>query len=264
MAIFTTKKIPKTRIATIDVCEMGKRKHHVAAMLELDVTDSREMIRMLKQQKISISFTAWLIKTIAFTISQHQNAAAFLKGKNLYIFNRIDVSVMVEKEFNGEKVPIPLIIKDASAHTIQSITKQISEARKSKLTEREMVVQKKLSGLEMLYYRFPGFIRRQIWRYVLNHPELAFSKMGNVAVTSVGMAGNTSGWFIPISIHPVCFGINNVVKKPAVINNVIKIRELLNITVLVDHDIIDGAPVARFIRTLAKNIENAHGLTSEL
>ena len=38
------------------------------------------------------------------------------------------------------------------------------------------------------------------------------------------------------------------------------IGEILHLTVLVDHDAVDGAPMARFIGALTKNIENGIGL----
>jgi hypothetical protein len=40
----------------------------------------------------------------------------------------------------------------------------------------------------------------------------------------------------------------------------IEIREILNMTVLLDHDVIDGAPLARFISKLSYNIEKGIGL----
>ena len=70
------------------------------------------------------------------------------------------------------------------------------------------------------------------------------------------MYGKINGWFIPISIHPVCFGIGSIIKKPVVVHNQIEIREILNMTVLIDHDIVDGANAARFINLLIKDIEN--------
>lgn len=80
--------------------------------------------------------------------------------------------------------------------------------------------------------------------------------MGNVAITSLGMYGKINGWFIPISIHPVCFGIGSIIKKPIVLYDQIEIREIINMTVLIDHDIIDGANAARFINLFIKDIEN--------
>ena len=35
------KRIPKSRIATFDIFSVGLLKHHVSALLEFDVTESR-------------------------------------------------------------------------------------------------------------------------------------------------------------------------------------------------------------------------------
>lgn len=256
MEEFKTHKFPKSRIATNDVCSIGLKKHHVAAFIELDVTESREKIKACKKNGNKISFTAWLVKTIATTIKDFDTVAAYLKGKrNLVVFNDINISMIVEKELNGQKVPIPLVIKKANETNIESISKQINEAREHKLTEKDIVLQNKSNTLERLYYHLPGFARRLFWRYLINRPHFAFSKMGNVAITSIGMMGKVNGWFIPISVHPVCFGIGRIAKKPMVINDKIEIREVLNMTVLLDHDVVDGGIMARFLSRLSENIE---------
>ncbi len=262
MANYRIQKFPSTRIATIDVCETGKQKHHVTALIELDVSTSREKIRLYNRGNSNkISFTAWLISVISFTVKKYDTASSFLKGNSkLVIFNDINISIAVEKNLNGEKIPIPLVIEKANERSIESITKQIADAKNEKLTEEDIVLNKKTSRLEKIYYVLPGFIRRQVWKYILGHPHLAFNKMGNVAFTSVGMMGKVNGWFIPISVHPLCFGISSVIKKPVVIENKIEIREILKMSVLLDHDVIDGAPMARFISDLSKNIENGINL----
>ena len=109
----------------------------------------------------------------------------------------------------------------------------------------------------------PRFLRLLFWKYLLKHPKSAFNKMGNVAFTSIGMMGEINGWFIPISVHPICFGIGSIIKKPAVIDNEIAIREILNVSILIDHDVMDGAPMARFINELRINIENGLDLKNE-
>lgn len=259
MTDFKIQKFPSTRIATIDVGEMGKRKHHISGLIELDVTTSREKIREYnKNNKPNISFNAWLISVICKTIKEHNTVASFRKGKNKrIIFDDINVSLIVEKETGGQKVPIPLLIKQAHKISIENITKQIADARQKQLSKDEIVLQKRTGRMEKLYYFLPGFFRRVIWKYVLSHPKTAFSYMGNVAFTTVGTMGNVNGWFIPTSIHPICFGTGAIIKKPKVVDNKIEIREILNMTVLLDHDVVDGAPMARFINDLAKNVENA-------
>lgn len=257
MTDYRTVLFPKTRIATNDICSVGLTKHHVTALIEVDVTVAREKIKTYKNENRQISFTAWLIRVIALTIKEYGQVAAYLRGKReLIIFNDINVSVVVEKEINGHNVPIPLIIEKANERTAGSITGQLHEAQKKPLTENDIVLHRKSQRLERVYYFLPGIIRRMFWRYLIAHPHTAFRKMGNVAVTSVGMIGNADGWFIPIAVHPVCFGIGRVSKKPVVIDDRIEIRELLKMTVLMDHDVADGGQMARFISKLADNIKN--------
>jgi pyruvate/2-oxoglutarate dehydrogenase complex dihydrolipoamide acyltransferase (E2) component len=84
--------------------------------------------------------------------------------------------------------------------------------------------------------------------------------MGTVMITAVGMIGRFNGWVVPVSIHPLCFALGSVVKKPGVVKNNIEIRDYMYMSILVDHDIIDGAPAIRALSKLSKLIENAHGL----
>ncbi|HRW64052.1 MAG TPA: 2-oxo acid dehydrogenase subunit E2 [Bacteroidales bacterium] len=257
MTNFKLNKFPKTRIATNDVCSIGLKKHHIAALLEMDVTESREKIKQYKRNKNNVSFTAWLLKTISITIKDYADVAAYLKGKReLILFDDINISLIVEKELDGQKIPVPILIEKAQERSMESITEQINNARSQNLSEGDIVLHKKSNRIENLYYHFPGFIRRYIWKFLLNHPKIAFSKMGNVSVTSLGMIGKANGWFIPIAVHPVCFGISRIIKKPVVKNDKIEVREILNMTVLLDHDVIDGAVMARFISKLTENIEN--------
>ena len=80
--------------------------------------------------------------------------------------------------------------------------------------------------------------------------------MGNAVITSVGMMGKINGWFIQRSIHPISFGVGSILRKPSVIDNEIKIRDILNMTILVDHDVIDGAPMVRLLNEITRSIES--------
>lgn len=262
MTDYKAKRFPATRIATIDIGAVGKRKHHIAAFLEVDVSDSRAMIRKYRREKGHVSLTAWLLKVIAGTIKDYEEAASFLNGKRrLVIFDDINISIVVEKNLEGHKVPIPLVIEKADKRSVESISRQIEDARQQVLDKGDIVLQKSSGRLERLYYVMPGFLRRMFWRLMLRNPRFAFSKMGNVSVTSVGAMGQAKGWFLPISVHPVCFGLGRVMKKPLVIDDEIKIREILNMTVLIDHDVIDGANMARFLGELTERIERGRSFS---
>ncbi len=95
---------------------------------------------------------------------------------------------------------------------------------------------------------------------MIKRPFFFKNSMGTVMVTSVGMIGEMHGWIIPVSVHPLCFAVGSVVKKPWVVDDEIKIREILYLTALVDHDVIDGAPAVRAFTRLKKLVETGHDL----
>ncbi|HBH24952.1 MAG TPA: dehydrogenase [Cytophagales bacterium] len=250
------KAIPKSRIATFDVYEVGKTKHHISALLECDVTDSRLKLKQKKSEGKKWSFNAWLLKVIGNTIQNYPEVAAYMASKKkLIIFDDINITMVVEKELNGEKVPIPLTIDQVNTKSVEAITMEIEVAKKQNFSTEDIVLHQKSNKGERFYYLLPKFLRLFIWKYVLGHPKVAYRKMGNVVVTSVGMMGRINGWFIHSSVHPISFGIGSIMKKPWVVDDEICIREILNMTILLDHDVIDGAPMARFVQELVKNIE---------
>jgi len=255
---FSYRPVPGSRIATFDTFSIGLKKHHVAALLEFDVTESRRRLQESRRSGLVISFNGWLIKVIGSVLQDHPEAAAYLRGKHrMMVFNDINISILVEKKINGERVPIPVVIEKANEKTAQEITAEIENAKKQELSAGDVVINRRSRVSERLYYRLPGFARRFVWKMMLGNPGFAFRKMGNAVVTSVGMMGRINGWFIHRSVHPVSFGIGSVLKKAVVVDNEIKIREILNMTILVDHDLVDGAPMVRLLKDLSDSIEKA-------
>lgn len=253
------KKFPRSRIATIDVYSIGQSKHHVVALLEFDVTDNRNNLKLLRREGNRVSFNGWIVKTIASVIHRHKEASAFLFSKRkLIVFEDVNVSFLVEKKIGDERVPIPLVIEKAQLKSLEEITSEIQNAVKGSLNENEIVINKQSTLAEKLYYFLPSFMRKIFWMIFLSRKKFAFAKMGNVAITSVGMIGKINGWFIHRSIHPIAFGIGSVLRKPVVVKNEIRIRDVLNMTVLMDHDVIDGAAMVRFLNDLTRELETVN------
>jgi pyruvate/2-oxoglutarate dehydrogenase complex dihydrolipoamide acyltransferase (E2) component len=257
------QRIPQSRIATFDIFSVGLLKHHISALLEFDVTESRTRLRELRKNGINISFNAWIIKVISSTLQNHPEASAYLYNKKkLIIFNDINISILVEKKIGGKKVPIPVVIEKTNQKSAQEISIEIENAKNQELSHSDIVINKRSNFSERLYYHMPGFIRRMVWKWMLTSPKFAYKKMGNAVISSVGMIGKINGWFIQKSVHPISFGIGSVLKKAVVVENEIKIRDILNMTILVDHDVIDGAPMVRFLNDFTTSLENGKFLNS--
>jgi len=255
------KQIPRSRIATFDTFAAGLLRHHVSALLQFDVTESRRILRDIRKKGVMISFNGWLVKVISSVLEHHPEASAFLYNKHkLIVFNDINISVLIEKKINGQKVPIPYIIKKTNHKSAQEISAELDDAKNRKITPADITLHKRASFSERMYYHLPGLLRRSFWRILLRNPRIAFNKMGNAVITSVGTIGVLDGWFIHRSVHPISFGIGSILKKPMVVENEIQVREILHITVLIDHDVIDGAPMVRLLNALTRSIESGYFL----
>jgi hypothetical protein len=114
-----------------------------------------------------------------------------------------------------------------------------------------------------LFARMPRFARYLVfWRRLARDPFLVKKMMGTVTITSLAGMGKDGGygWGIPIGIHPLAIALGNIARKPGVVGDAIVIREYLSTTVLFDHDVTDGAPVARFVQRLKELLETGFGL----
>ncbi|NPV91343.1 MAG: dehydrogenase [Firmicutes bacterium] len=256
------RPFPDSRVSMIDVSELGLKKHHIKVLLEIDVTEARELFRKIRERDgKGLSFTAWLVKCVSTAVDEHREANAFLKNsKTMLIFNEIDVSITVEKEYKGCNVPLPYVIRNTNRKSILDIHHEIREAKRPASGEDSIVIGQENSRFYQLFRSLPGAIRRLVWKVFLLEPYTAKRNMGSVMLTSVGMFGSIDGWFIPTSIHPLCFAVGTVVKKPGVVDDKITAREYLKMTVLIDHDVMDGAPAARFLSRLSELLKNAYGL----
>lgn len=59
-----------------------------------------------------------------------------------------------------------------------------------------------------------------------------------------------NGSFIYPLVHLISFGVGSILKKAVVAGDEIKIREILNMTVLVNHAALNGAQMVRFLNGL--------------
>ena len=137
------QKIPKSRIATFDIFSVGLLKHHIIAMLEFDVTESRKKLRDLRKSGTNISFNGWLAKVISSVLQKYPEAAAYLYDKKrLIIFNDINISIIVEKKINDIKVPVPVVIEKTNLKSGSEITKEIEYAKSQKVSDSDIVINK--------------------------------------------------------------------------------------------------------------------------
>lgn len=282
---YSTRSFPVSRLFTMDIGKLGRRKHHIKAIVEFDVTCARSLIKKRRSETGErFSFTSWLLYCIARAVDEHREVHALRKGKRqLVIFDDVDISLMVERRVDGKAVPLPTVIRSCNRKELSRIYEDIETAKTKTIeSEQDFVLESSEKRPSVkLFAALPQFLRLLIWRFLLAKPGRVKEMMGTVLVTSIGMMGKLRGWFVPYSIHPLSFAFGSIISKPAALSSLPKaahlkeslktkaereqkggvvIREFLETTILIDHDVVDGAPAARFIATLKQLLENGYGL----
>jgi pyruvate/2-oxoglutarate dehydrogenase complex dihydrolipoamide acyltransferase (E2) component len=249
---------PKLRRVLALTLRSAQRKSMIRGLIEVDVTKARAFLREHKANTgESLSFTGFIIACLAQAVDENKVLHACRKGrKHLVLFEEVDVSTLIERDMAGQKQPIVYVIRAANKKTFREIHQEIREAQVE-------AVEKSWEGYRD--FRFmPLVVFRLIWPifwWMLGrYPRVQKKYGGTVCLSSVGMFGKGAGWGIPITEHTLDLTLGGIAEKPGVVDGQITIREYLSITLSFDHDIIDGAPAARFTQRLKDLIESGYGL----
>ena len=254
-------RFPPTRLFTIDTCAIAKDKHHIGALLELDVTEGRRRLRRLRTAGTGGSFLGWVLKCLSQAIREYPEVCAlYIPKRRILLFPTIDLNILVERELQGQRVPLPVVIRDAAGKSIRQISEELGEAQLEAVSEQIVLGAGRARRSERLYGLLPAWLRRWILRRVIRSPASYRTRMAPVSVSSVGMFGKVNGWFLPLGMTPLVVGLGAVTRKPWAHENSVQLRDILHLSLLLDHDVVDGAPMARFVARLAGLLEQAWGL----
>lgn len=259
---FAEKPYSEVRRAREDVFDLGLKKHYMTAILEIDVTEARKGIRAYRRKTgEGLSFTAWFIKCVAQAASEYPEVHAMKKGnRSLILFEDIDISVPIQKRLGGDLVLINYIIRKANVKPLQQIHDEIEQAKQKTVGDDAGFGSRRNQRLMRLMMKLPKTARMAWWKSVIGNPLKAKETMGTITVTSLAMFGKVTAWGIPIGIHPLSFALGSITTKPGVVQGKIEPREFLNLTVMFDHDVVDGGPAAQFLARLNELIAGCYGL----
>jgi pyruvate/2-oxoglutarate dehydrogenase complex dihydrolipoamide acyltransferase (E2) component len=224
---------------------IASKRHTVFGLIEVDVTQARHILREYKERTgESISFTAFIVTCLGKAVEENKMVHAYRDWRNrLILFEEVDVNMVVEIEMEGRKVTLPHFVRAANKRTVLDIHNQIRKVQKRPEKSREFGA--------MWFARLPAFVRDIFYWFVFRNPFWLKKTFCTVGVTAVGMFSKGSGWAVPLG---------GIAEKPGVVNGNIEIREYLCLTVMIDHDMVDGAPATRFAARFKELIESAYGL----
>lgn len=254
-ADYEVEKIPIMRRFAIDAGYLGRRRHIVHGLIEVDVTEARQYIRQRELDTgEKLSFTAFAIHCLSDVIEEHPHVHAYRDWRNhLIIYRGINVTCMFEVEFDDKRIPIPHVFRRTNHKTLRQIHDELRSVQGQPRSTDE-------SRFMRWFLFLPAFIRRSFYWVVMRLPQAFRQSSSPVMVTAVGMFGTGGGWAITMPNFTLNIGDGGISTKPGVHEGKIAIREFLDLTVSIDHDVVDGAPAARFVESFRTRLQSAEAL----
>lgn len=251
---------PRSRTFVVDAAHVASRKHMIHGLVEFDVTIPRAILREDKERTgESLSFTAFILHCVGAAVAEDRLVHAYRDWRGrLVLFDDVDITTIIEIEVEGRRFPLAHVLRATNHRTVRELHDEIRsiQARGGQQYDDRTVNRLRL------YTRLPGPLRRLVYRAAALNPAWQKRIGGTVSVTAVGMFGRGGGWGIPIPLYTLNLTLGGISWKPGVVNGQIIPREFLDVTLSFDHDIVDGAPAARFANRLKGLVEGGVGLES--
>lgn len=250
----------------VNTLDLSWPAHTMYGLLEVDVTEARRIMAEYKERAgETLSFVGFLTYCLAYAVDEDKTIQAYRKGdKHLMVFDTVNIGLMVEQKVGDKTALMGHVIQAANRKTLREIHEEIRRVQSEPVPPDRgmanwfrslMLLPWPLSRLVLALLRWNG--RR--------NPLISVAMGGTVAISSVGLfGGGHSGWGLSPTLHPLGLVVGGIAWKPAVVDGKIEPREILNLTVTFDHDIVDGGPATRFVKRLVELIESGYGLSETL
>lgn len=256
--------LPPGRRVMINMLNLSEADHRMYGLLEVDVTAARRFIAEHKARTAeTLSFTGFLSLCLARAVDEDKAVQAYLKGrKQLVLFDDVDVGLMVEQKIGEKRSLMGHVIRRANHKSYREINDEIRSVQSTPAPGKGIPSWFRTAML--LPWPLSKLFKALLLQVMRRDPTIPTSLGGTVGITAVGMFGEGhSGWGIFPVTQVLGLIVGSIAWKPAVIQGQITPREILHLTLSFDHDVIDGAPAARFTHRLVELIESGYGLNED-
>lgn len=248
---------PPERRLVLDTLSLGRDKPMMHGLVEVDVTCARQLLRAHRQASgQSLSFTAFILACLGRAVCAHPEVHALRDALGgLVLFEDVDASTIVEVDVEGRRFALAHVVRNIHLRGVAEISGELQTIQTAGLAS----LSPGLRGRTRLLLSVPGPLRRAAYRAVFAFPELVKRHIGTLLVSSVGMFGRGGWGFSAPGVHNLSIVIGGLVLRPPIpgTSNEAGPREVLCLTVSANHEVVDGAPVARFVRHATDLMESA-------
>ncbi len=245
------RSFPANRRLVTAGMRAGRRKMPMYGLVDVDVTTAN---RLLAAQDPPGSLTAFVVASVARAVAARPEVHAYRNWRGqLVTHDYVDVATMVEIATPQGPFALPHVLRDADVRGVPDLTAELRGVKRKPSTS---VSGRWLDRAAPAATRIPGALPAM---YAVMARSVAIrQRVGTVAVTSVGMFGGGGGFgTTPLSLMSVEVVVGGMSQRPWVADGQIVIRDVLDLTLAIDHNVVDGAPAARFSAEFRELLESA-------
>ncbi|MGM8087690.1 dihydrolipoamide acetyltransferase family protein [Listeria monocytogenes] len=196
---------------------------HAWMMVEVDATGLvryRNAVKdsFKKEEGYSLTYFAFFIKAVAQALKEFPQLNSTWAGDKIIEHANINISIAIAA---GDLLYVP-VIKNADEKSIKGIAREISElagkARNGKLSQADM-------------------------------------EGGTFTVNSTGSFGSVQSMGIINHPQAAILQVESMVKRPVIIDDMIAVRDMVNLCLSIDHRILDGLLAGKFLQAIKANVE---------
>ncbi|MCW4354700.1 2-oxo acid dehydrogenase subunit E2 [Hoyosella sp. YIM 151337] len=244
------RRFPPARRFVTGAIRAGRRMALMHGLVDVDVTAAR---RLLHDWDPPLSLTAFVGACVAHAAADFPEVHAYRDWRGRLVLNRdVDLAVLVERKTPEGPVPVGHVLRNANHRTVADLSaelRSVQNAPESSISERRferLAVLARIPGMASLFFRAS---RRSVRLHQMT---------GTVAVSSIGAFGAGSGFGIGVpTMLTLTVTVGGMSEQARVVEGQIRVRDILDLTISIDHNIVDGAPAARFGAALRALLESA-------
>jgi pyruvate/2-oxoglutarate dehydrogenase complex dihydrolipoamide acyltransferase (E2) component len=220
-------------------------------LFEVDITAVR---RLLAEDDPPLSLTAFLIASLGRAAAAHPQVHAYRDWRGRLVEHRhVDVQTLIEVPTDQGPFGLVHVVRDADLRSVAEIS---AELRSVKTDPTTTTTGRMLNTVAPTVGRIPGLYRAMY--AVMSRSRRVHLATGTVQVTAVGMFADGGGFAIaPPTLASLVVVVGGFSKRPRAIGDRIEVRDVLDLTVTIDHNVVDGAPATRFTADLRRLIHTA-------
>lgn len=237
---------PSNRRAVTAAVRAGRRIVPMHGLVDVDVTEARRLLGEL-------SLTAFVVAAVARAAAAHPEVHAYRDWRGRLVRHcHVDVQTLVEVPTAQGPFGLVHVVRDADIRDVVAIS---DELRQVKADLSSVPTGRALQRFAPLAGRIPGFFPAMY--AVMSRSVRAHELAGTVQVTAIGMFAGGGGFAIaPPTLASLTVVVGGMSRRPRVVDDEVVVRDVLDLTVTIDHNVVDGAPATRFGADLRHRMEH--------